>query len=132
MALLNPRAFYNGTSLCAPIEPASAPKFMAKIVQSGAEQIVGFLRTGHTIEQIKSILKGQLDLIEAGLCRTQKPEDIWTCGSQEEWVEQAIKDTEFESGGADVAVILWFMNIASLLKMKVIENDDKNGWLMVY
>jgi hypothetical protein len=26
-------------------------------------------------------------------------------------------------------IIIWFVNVATLLKLKVVENDNENGWL---
>lgn len=122
------RAFYNGTSLQAPVVPAKMDAFFKHIVAAGAVQIEKFLRAGISLAEIKAILKGQMDLMEDGLFRTQKEEDIGKVGDQSAWMAAATAGTEMEDDG-DLNVFLWFINIASLLKLKVIENDDNNGWL---
>jgi hypothetical protein len=122
------RAFYNGTSLQAPVAPAKMDAFFKNIVTAGESLIISFLRDGKSLAEVKAILKGQMDLMEDGLCRTQKEADIGKVGDQSAWMAAATAGTEMDGDG-DLNVILWFINIACLLKLKVIENDNNNGWL---
>jgi hypothetical protein len=123
------RAFYKGTSLQAPVINRLCQSFHERVVKDGEAMIVSFLREGHTLSQVKDILKGQMDLMEDGLCRTQKASEVWKEGDQDAWMAKATAGTEMEGSG-EMNVILWFMNIAALLKLGVIANDDDNGWLM--
>jgi hypothetical protein len=129
MNLTSLRAFYKGTSLQAPVEPERVDEFHTHIVETAQRQIEKFLRDGMPLAEIKALYKGQMDLMEDGLCRTQNVEDIWTAGDQSAWMEEATAGTEMEGDG-DLNTILWFVNTAALLKLKVIENDNDNGWLM--
>jgi hypothetical protein len=128
------RAFYKGTSIEAPCALTKIDEFFKVVVENGEGQIVKFLRDGHTLEQVKNVLGGQLNMIEEGLCRTQDQSTLWTegtLGDQMAWMAAAVAGTMLE-GQAEAAIALWFMNIAALLKLKVIENDNDNGWFFVY
>ena len=129
MNLTSLRAFYKGTSLQAPVEPERVDEFHTHIVETAHRQIEKFLRDGMPLDTIKALYKGQMDVIEDGLCRTQKAEDIWTAGDQSAWMEAATAGTEMEGDG-DLNTILWFVNLAALLELKVVENDNDNGWLL--
>jgi hypothetical protein len=129
MNLTSLRAFYKGTSLQAPVEPERVDEFHKHIVETAQRQIEKFLRDGMPLATIKALYKDQMDLMEDGLCRTQKAEDIWTAGDQSAWMEAATAGTEMEGDG-DLNTILWFVNTAALLKLKVVENDNDNGWLI--
>lgn len=123
------RAFYKGTSIQAPIAPERLDAFHKHILETAHNQIEKFLRDGMPLAVLKALYKDQMDLMEDGLCRTQNAEDIWTTGDQSAWMEAATAGTELEGDG-DLNTILWFVNTAALLKLKMIENDNDNGWLM--
>ena len=122
------RAFYNGTSIQAPVVPAKMDAFFNNIVTAGERMIIAFLREGNSLAEVKAILKDQMDLMEDGLCRTEDKSQTWNVGDQSAWMAAATAGTEMEDDG-DHNVVLWFINIASLLRLKVIEHDDNNGWL---
>ena len=126
------RAFYKGTSLQAPVYPNKLELFIKTIIEKGEGQILSFMRNGHSISEIKDILTEQMDIMEDGLCRTQDKSLCWKeSGSdiQKDWLAKAAAEIKMD-GDADFFLALWFMNIAALLKLKVIENDNENGWLM--
>ena len=123
------RAFWNGTSIQAPVAPHKTEAFFKTITQTAHAQIEKFLRDGMPLDAIKALYKGQMDVMESGLCRTEDKTKIWMAGDQSAWMEAATAGTEMEGDG-DLNCILWFINTAACLKLKVIENDDNNGWLM--
>lgn len=123
------RIYYKGTSLEAPVAASGNTKFLHLIKEQTNPFIAGFLRRGHSMAETKAILKGQADLMEAGLCRTENQSKRWQEGDQSAWMEAALKGTEMECDGTE-GVLKWFLTISSLLKLGVIENDEMNGWLM--
>jgi hypothetical protein len=121
------RAFYKGTSLQAPVIKSAERDFYEVVIKEGEAQIVSFLREGNSLSQVKAILKGQMDLMEDGLYRTQNAFEVGKECDQDAWMAMATAGTEMEGPG-HTNVIIWFMNIAALLKLGVIANDDNNGW----
>jgi hypothetical protein len=121
------RAYYKGTSLPAPCSKEREAEFFATIKEGGRKQIEAYLHDGESLSNTIAILKGQLDQMEAGLCKHQGSnvgvrmyvEDMYR------WCAAAVEGV---LTGKE-ATIMWWMNIASLLELKVIENDDMNGWL---
>lgn len=124
------RAYYKGTSLQAPVINRLCQAFHEHVVKNGEAQVVSFLRKGHTLSEIKSLLTEQMDVMEDGLRRTQKASDVWKEGDQDAWMAEATAGTSMEGSG-QINVILWFLNIAALLKLGAIANDNNNGWLMI-
>ena len=123
------RAFWNGTSIQAPVAPERLDAFYQRITETAQAQIEKFLRDGMPLAVIKALYKRQMDVMEAGLCRTEDKSKAWMEGDQSAWMEAATAGTEMEGDG-DLNCILWFVNTAACLKLKVIENDNNNGWLM--
>jgi hypothetical protein len=130
------RGYYKGTSLIAPIEPGTEKKFLAQITQMGQRQIVNFIRAeGLSLNQIGDVLKAQLDVLEDGLCRESHRfppgmSDTWT---QNLWAEAAAAGLREHDGtkmSGKAATAMWFINIASLLKLKRIKDDAMNGWVL--
>jgi hypothetical protein len=65
------RAYYKGTSLSAPCSFEREAEFFATVKEGGRKQIEAFLRNGESLSSTIAILTGQLDLMEAGLCKHQ-------------------------------------------------------------
>ena len=126
--LLCLRAFYKGTSLQAPVINSKLIAFHHMVVKNADTMITSFLRNGYMLSKVKEILKGQMDLMEDGLCRTSDATTAWKEIDQDAWMAKATAGTEMEENGK-MNVMLWFVNIAALLKLKVIQNDENNGWL---
>ena len=122
------RAYYKGTSLQALIQPEQHAEFMTAIKNAANKWIRVGLEQGQSLSQIGAFHKAQMDAMEDGLCRTQAafPPGFHAADEQTAWCDAAFADLDIK--GAAGAVI-WFTNIALLLKLKVIENDDSNGWL---
>ena len=115
------RAFYKGTSLETFVIPEKIDAFYKAIVKNVETQIRRFLEQGMSLAEIGAIIKEQLDMMEETLCTTCPGvgED------QNAWLEKA---TEGMKVSGDQLLVAWFLCVATLLKLKVIENDDMNGW----
>lgn len=129
-AQLGLRAYYKGTSLQLPVCISKTEEVWKEIERKGENQVVKFLQMGVSLDELKEVYLEQLNEIEDGLCRTEDKSQLNGLVDQQEIVEKAIKGTRLESQGAEFATAIWFLNIAALLKMKVIENDNMNGWLI--
>ena len=130
MAMDGTRAFYKGTSIQCPY--VDTDDFM-KVIHKGSNHVmVESLKADCSLETQKKMYIKQLDAIEEALCKFQgihglgnkmKGNDVW------KWLDEVGRLSGLNVSGKTL-IMLWFMNIAALLKLKVIENDDKNGWLV--
>jgi len=125
-------AFYKGTVIEAPI--TQHDEFMDTCIKGANTVIIGMLRKGYTLDDVKESVKEQLDVMEEGLCVAQKklkdegkfiPYEKMTTKKYRAYLAEVC----FHTMTGDQFISKWFLNIATLLKLKVIENDDKNGWL---
>jgi hypothetical protein len=98
---------------------------------------VNFLKAGFKLKEIGELLKAQLDLLEEGLRRESHrfPPGLSDTDQQSLWVEAAVGGSFTTELGTVItgkeATASWFINIASLLKLKVIKDDEMNGWDLV-
>ena len=120
------RAYYKGTSLHAPVPSNREEEFHKCIITTGEDLIASELREGKTLSEIKANIKGQMDLMEDGLRRTFPM--VLGKGDEFEWMAKATNGTRLGRNDSLRNIIRWFMNIAALLKLKVIDNDNNNGW----
>lgn len=122
------RAYYKGTSLQALVQPEQHADFMTAIKNAANDWIRHGLQQGMSLAQIGAFHKAQLDAMEDGLCRTQAafPPGLSTGDAQDAWCDAAFADLDMKGAAG---AIIWFVNIALLLRLKIIENDDNNGWL---
>lgn len=131
MSMTGTRAFYKGTSIQCPY--IDDEMFMKTIIAGANEQILESLKCGESLTELKAYYLDQMNSIEKALCDyhgiyhgvddVMKGEAVW------DWLDEIGKMSGFNVTGRWV-LIMWFMNIAALLKLKVIENDDKNGWFV--
>ena len=112
------RAYYKGTSLPAPCSFEWEAEFFATVKEGGHKQIEAYLRDGESLPSTIAILKGQLDLMAAGLCKHEK---------SNVGVRIYVKDM-YRMCAKAVEGVMTGKDIASLLELKVIENDEMNGW----
>jgi hypothetical protein len=107
-------AYYNGTPLQMLISVEQAMK-------SGREMIKLGLQMGESMETQKKDYKEQLDIMEQelvdafGVVERRTLRDV-----------QRLWGDKFESN-----LSLWYMDIAALLIMKVIKDDNDNGFLVI-
>ena len=130
MAMDGTRAFYKGTSIQCPY--VDTDDFM-KLIHKGSNHVmVESLKADCSLETQKKMYIKQLDAIEEALCKFQgihglgnkmKGNDVW------KWLDEVGRLSGLNVSGKTL-IMLWFMNIAALLKLKVIENDEMNGWLV--
>jgi len=121
------RAFYKGTSLSIELETLKMKEF-CKMIVKGAQMLIQ-LDEYSSLEEARLKIKAEMDEMEEGLCRNEDKSRTWTKCDQNAWVKEAIKGTS-QDGDPDIATYMWFARILALLKLKVIENDDMNGWLI--
>ena len=130
MSMDGTRAFYKGTSIQCPY--VDTDDFM-KLIHKGSNHVmVESLKADCSLETQKKMYIKQLDAIEKGLCKYQgihglgyemKGDDVW------KWLDEVGQLSGLNVSGKTL-IMLWFMNIAALLKLKAIENDEMNGWLV--
>ena len=127
---INWHAFYNGTGLEFP--GVITRKQIDKETSEGGmflQQIASFKeREGFTDEQIVEVLKEQLEDWEGRLCDYQQQKGADNIIGMEQ--SKMLKEV-FPNRDPNMMVTLWFMNIACLLHLKAIPNDEKFGWLIV-
>lgn len=110
-------AYYKGTCIS-----QISSNNIEKLKKNLTKQIETGLRMGISLqEQIKDY-KNQLDIIE----------NLWYEGELKYGNDENLRiDYIVNNFGYDMDTIIsiWFINIASLLKLKVIKNDDLNGFV---
>ena len=115
-------AFYKGTRV-APLPP----KAVAAIIKDSATQCLKDFHTlGKTDAEIITILRGQLDHWEQQLCDHQ--ERAGTAGEEttaEKWLSDAW-GVQWK-----MTWVLWYINIATLLQLRALDDDDNNGFCIV-
>ena len=125
--------FWNSTGLEAPVEKDKMNDFIKFVKEAADKQIVEFLNDGETLSSTAQILSSQLTSWEKRMIELQK-EAKWSpnrsCGGDEyvAYLNEVARPSNIS--GLQMSAI-WFINIAALLKMKVIKNDDNNGWLRI-
>ena len=115
-------AYYKGSTVV-PLNPKAFA-----LVESGAANIIEKdLRAGTSIAEIKRMYTEQIDELEQKLVEYQAahPGGVWQETTAEEWLGGA--------WGPDwaTALAVWYMDVAILLKLRVIKNDAMNGWLVL-
>ena len=100
--------------------------------------IVSGLRSGHSIKDQQKHAKGQLDVMEGFLMEMGKTagDGCISATRWEEWMEKefirkctgVIADGTPEIG---MLKMVWYMNVHMLIKTKVINDDQMNGWIMM-
>ena len=93
-------------------------------------QIDDRLKTGMTIDEQKELYKEQLDLMEQVWFESEKLFDR-NYKKREQYMVEKCCEIKGNNGSFKSLHKLWFMNIACLLKLKVINNDDMNGFLTI-
>ena len=127
-------AFYKGTSVESPIDDGNM--YIRLSIEGAQMQIKCLLKEGYNIQQIKNITIEQLDTMEEGLfVAQQKSKDNGAFVPFNEITsEQYYKYLEDSCFGAMKGyefAFIWFMNVATLLKLKAIQNDNENGWFII-
>lgn len=111
------RAFYNGTSLTMRMESSKVKAFFATIEK--ANDAI----SSHTTEEVKELMDGLEETICAYAQRIGQVKFLGSC-------EHDVLKGAFPTNTPKEMLGLWFSCVAVLLKRKVIDNDNDNGWLM--
>ena len=124
--------FWKGTPLhfdgWGPTEGPLTRKWIKQMTSPGGSflrQLDGLYAEGLTKKDIIELLTQQLDDIEAKLRQAERDGIIVPDKTPQAASLQKIFDKE-----AHTTLMLWFANIACLLHMKAIQDDDMNGWLV--
>jgi hypothetical protein len=113
-------AYYKGTCIS-----QISSNNIDKLKKNLTKQIETGLRIGVSLQEQINDYKTQLDHIEK----------IWYESELKYGNDKSSKNLRIDyivnnyGYNIDTITSLWFMNIASLLKLKVIENDDMNGFV---
>ena len=117
-------AFYKGTSV-----PPMCPELMKGIFTTCIPEQVAKCHTGSKADKIKAC-KASLDYLEKLVCdyHAAHPEAAGTLGE--------VKNTLIDYWGPDPELatmrwVHWYACVGALLQLGGIENDEKNGWLVI-
>lgn len=107
--------FYDGTPIAVTASKELYPKLCQKIKEGAKIMIDGMLQDGCTKEEIAECIKTQQDNLHNKILSVAK------------FVSDDILE---KAWGADwkMVEIEWMVNIACLLRLKCIKNDEMNGW----
>ena len=125
--------FYKKHGVSIPVDDAEAWK---KVIEDGANTIIlNMMRDGLSLDKIGLSSVQENDKILKQIKKVGTQHKNLTFGEQAILLSPVAKKLginkrEKEDAGADVT-IQWCVNIAILLKLKVIENNDENGWLIM-
>ena len=120
-------AYYKGTSIRCVFEEEDL--FVKMCIDGAKDQIANMLRGGASLKQIGIIAKIELDKMEEQMCQgkdAKKPQEF----SGKDYLDYLSNVSGKEISGVEFMSI-WYINIAVLLKLKVIDNDEMNGWLIM-
>lgn len=113
-------AYYKGTCIS-----QISSNNIDKLKKNLTKQIENGLRMGISLQEQINDYKTQLDIIEK----------LWYESELKYGNDESSKNLRIDyivnnyGYNMDTIISLWFMNIASLLKLKVIQNDDMNGFV---
>ena len=113
-------AYYKGTRV-----PPLPPKAFAQIEPGAYDLIKTYLTTGMTLAQVGQIVAADLDEWEQKLVDYQAAHPVdGRLTTAEKWLGGA--------WGPEYGKIWceWYLSVAILLKLKIINNDAMNGWLV--
>ena len=126
------RAFWKGTSLQAFATGAKGcAEFKTKVEHTANKWIEDALRAGTPLAELKATTRETLDGQELALCANKHkyPVGLITGAKVIQWCADAGKLCGMADG--EMFYMLWFINIAIALRLKVVEDDNDHGWLAV-
>ena len=127
------RAYYKGTSVEGIIGNLGMINYAINL---GNEQIKKMLQNKISIKQIKETLIEELDNMEEMLTieqKTRQDNGTFIRFEQMRFPEYLsyLETASFNTMTGNEFLTRWWTNVASLLKLKAIENDDMNGWMVI-
>ena len=115
--------FYKGTAFPLGIIGKNICKDL--FMKTANIMIVAGLQNGHSIEEQKVHYKKQLDKMESELCKLSGGKRLNNKQTK------SVIDTLSKRMNMSIDAIstLWYLNVSALLKLKVIEDDNMNGFI---
>ena len=130
------RAYYKGTSLQAPVDVGKELEFLQQITKDSDKLIRGALEAGGTLKAIGDLCMEHMDYMEQRLSESHdRFFQSYTCpiivslDEMFDWVDYAADKFDLVRGGG---IALWFLNIIVLMKLKRLQDDDMNGFVIAY
>jgi len=119
--------YYKGTSIhCIYKDEAG---YVKKCSDAANTLITILLRSGKNLKFIGERTKERMDELEEYLC--QAPDSKRTVEfSGKDYLDYLSNASGGKHSGEEFA-FLWYVNMTVLLKLKVIDNDEMNGWLIM-
>jgi hypothetical protein len=112
--------YYDGTGIDLLFDFATELEFN-DFVARNENHIATELRRGQTLEQIKTECHQVLEQFHQEIIAYVGPEGEFTLKKLKKlWKE------EFQ-----LRCVLWYLNVICLLKLRVLKNDDMNGWQVI-
>jgi hypothetical protein len=125
-------ALYKGTAV--QYVGVKDAEFMKTCIKCADDMVVKMLRDGFSLDFVGEQVKKQMDEMEQSMCVAQEkdksngkfiPYQEILSERYKEWLAEAYS----HKMTGEEFIIIWFVNVATLLKLKVVENDNENGWL---
>lgn len=88
-----------------------------KLVACGNEMIIKELRDGHSLKELICTYCEQLNILEKRLYDTFG-NNIYNYSDINKIISKSDK-------------VIWFLNVSALLKFKIIDNDEMNGFMII-
>jgi hypothetical protein len=126
------RGYYKGSSLVAPVNHGKEALFLKIVADRADKSILELMKEGVRLADIGRAALDGMNLLEQAMCDIQ---DDYPPGPQpmSRQFEMAAKMNQ-KAGGpqrtGEEVVLCWFASIYTLLKLKLIKNDEMNGWLL--
>ena len=102
---------------------------MKTCIDGAKNQIAKMLRCGASLKQIGILAKNELDKMEEQLCQAKDAKKTVEF-SGKDYLDYLSNASGKEFSGVEF-MSHWYVNVAVLLKLKVIDNDEMNGWLIM-
>lgn len=113
--------YYDGTGIDVLNEFSSVDEFETWKVEKCESYILKSLRRGSTMDFIKNECRSALEYLHK--------EIIDYIGLEGEFTLKKLKKLWKEDFLVNCGI--WYMNVACLLKLRVLQNDDMNGWQVI-
>jgi hypothetical protein len=126
-AALGTYAYYKGTSIKCAYEEEEL--YLKMSIAGANEMITKMLRRGASLKEIGILTKNEIDKMEEYLCQAPNAKRMAEF-SFKDYMDYLSNASGGKFSGIDF-MTHWFVNVGVLLKLKVIDNDEMNGWLIM-
>jgi hypothetical protein len=120
--------FYKGTALLSEFKRGDPIKVTKQLAR---DALKGLRELGNTDMGIIALLSGQLNVINDALCEHYGSFGVTMTNSIDEYLAPVMEKLKEELGVQDPLTVLsmWSMNIAILIEIKFLKDDDMNGYM---